>query len=204
VLSAELLVLGGLASNQAQALQQVDSALDSGAALDHFARMVAALGGPTDFVERCSHYLPSAPVQMEILAPHSGWVAGMATRDIGLLIIELGGGRRQAGHGRPQRDDFGGVFVHQHDVLVRMGFLLAAVVLLLLCGIGWALATALGAVNGHIGGALERQGTGGNPARIAFGRHTEHGEGVLQDGQQVMNPVVGLCFIMDPENWTTE
>ncbi len=96
VLSAELLVMGGLASNQAQALQQVDRALDSGAALEHFARMVAALGGPTDFVERCHHYLPSAPVQLEILAPHSGWVAGMATRDIGLLIIELGGGRRQA------------------------------------------------------------------------------------------------------------
>ena len=78
-----------------------------------------------------------------------------------------------ASHGRPQVDDFVGVFVHQQEVFVRMGFLLAAVLLLVLGGIGRALATALGAVNGHIGGALERQGTGGNPARIAFWRHAE-------------------------------
>lgn len=95
-LSAELLLIGGLAPDETQALQQVDAALASGAALAHFARMVAALGGPKDFVERAGHYLPSAPVKMEVPAPRSGWVAAMATRDIGLLIIELGGGRRQA------------------------------------------------------------------------------------------------------------
>jgi thymidine phosphorylase len=58
--------------------------------------MVATLGGPADFVERASHYLPAAPVQLSVLAPRSGWVAGMATRAIGLLINELGGGRRRA------------------------------------------------------------------------------------------------------------
>lgn len=96
VLSADLLLIGGLALDQAQALRQVDTALDSGAALERFARMVAALGGPVDFVERTRHYLPAAPVQMKVIAPYSGWVGGMATRDIGLLIIELGGGRRRA------------------------------------------------------------------------------------------------------------
>ena len=59
-----------------------------------------------------------------------------------------------AGHGRSQIDDFVGVFVHQQDVLVRMRFLLAAVLLPLLRGIGGTWATALGAVNGHIRGAL--------------------------------------------------
>jgi thymidine phosphorylase len=29
-------------------------------------------------------------------APHSGFVTGMATRDIGLAVVELGGGRRKA------------------------------------------------------------------------------------------------------------
>jgi len=95
-LSAELLQIGGLAPDEGQALQQIDAALASGAALAHFERMVAALGGPSDFVERVGHYLPSAPVQMEIRAPRSGWVAAMATRDIGLLVVELGGGRRKA------------------------------------------------------------------------------------------------------------
>ncbi len=73
-----------------------------------------------------------------------------------------------------------------------MGLLLAAGLLLLLRGMGGTLTTALGAVNGHIGGALQRQGAGGNPARVALRRHPESGEGPLQDGQQVMNPVVGL------------
>ena len=59
-----------------------------------------------------------------------------------------------AGHGRSQIDDFVGVFVHQEEVFVRMGFLLAAVLLLLLGGIGGPLATALRAVDGHIRGAL--------------------------------------------------
>lgn len=58
--------------------------------------MVSALGGPTDFVEKCSDYLPVAPVQQAILAPRSGWVGSMATRDIGLLVVDLGGGRHQA------------------------------------------------------------------------------------------------------------
>lgn len=96
-LSAELLLVGGLAIDEAQALQQVDRALDSGAALERFARMVATLGGPADFVERAHHYLPAAPVQIQVTAPHGGWISGMATRAIGLLVIELGGGRRQAG-----------------------------------------------------------------------------------------------------------
>jgi thymidine phosphorylase len=96
MLSAELLQLGGLAPTLEQALQQVDGALHSGRALDHFARMVHALGGPANFCERPSSYLASAPVQMEVRAERAGWISGMATRDIGLQVIALGGGRHQA------------------------------------------------------------------------------------------------------------
>ena len=95
-LCAELLLIGGLATSPEQALEKVNTALDSGAALEQFSRMVSALGGPTDFVEKCSDYLPVAPVQQAILAPCSGWVGSMATRDIGLLVVDLGGGRHQA------------------------------------------------------------------------------------------------------------
>lgn len=95
-LCAELLLIGGLATSPEQALEKVNTALHSGAALEQFSRMVSALGGPTDFVEKCSDYLPVAPVQQAILAPRSGWVGSMATRDIGLLVVDLGGGRHQA------------------------------------------------------------------------------------------------------------
>ena len=95
-LSAELLLLGGLAQGQEQALQRVDAALDTGAALEHFARMVAALGGPVDLVERATAHLPRAALQLPVRAARSGWVDRMATRDIGLLIVALGGGRRHS------------------------------------------------------------------------------------------------------------
>jgi len=96
ILSAELLVIGGLVPDVPGGLNAVDAALRSGRALERFGRMVHAQGGPADFCERAGHYLPQAPVQMPVPAPRSGWVQAMATRDIGLLVITLGGGRHQA------------------------------------------------------------------------------------------------------------
>jgi len=96
MLSAELLLIGGLARELDDAMQRVDAVLADGRALERFARMVAALGGPIDFVERADAYLPIAPVQRPVLAARSGYVDGIATREIGLLVVELGGGRRQA------------------------------------------------------------------------------------------------------------
>ena len=95
-LCAELLLIGQLATTPQQALEKVHTALQSGAALEQFSRMVSALGGPTDFAEKSSVYLPKAPVQQAILAPHKGWVSGMETRNIGLLVVDLGGGRHQS------------------------------------------------------------------------------------------------------------
>src|SRR5882762_9356212 len=121
------------------------------------------------------------------------------------VLVERGMGRRGyllligcflvvlfAGHGRSQIDHFVGVLVHQQEVLICMRFLLAAVLLPLLCGIGGTLATTLRAVDGHSRSPLQRQGAGGNPAFFALRPNTESGEGPLQDGQQVMHPIVGL------------
>jgi thymidine phosphorylase len=95
-LSAELLLIGGLADRIDDALARVDTVLADGSALERFARMVAALGGPSDFVEGADTHLPVAPVRLPVRAVRSGWVRGMATREIGLLVVELGGGRRRA------------------------------------------------------------------------------------------------------------
>jgi thymidine phosphorylase len=58
---------------------------------------VAALGGPADLLERPAAYLPVAPVVLPVPAPRSGVLTAMQTRDIGLAVVELGGGRRKAG-----------------------------------------------------------------------------------------------------------
>ena len=67
-----------------------------------------------------------------------------------------------AGHGRSQRDDFVGVFVHQEEVVVRMGFLLAAVLLLLLGGIGGLVATRLASRSGASPRAAKARGKTGS------------------------------------------
>jgi thymidine phosphorylase len=106
MLSAELLLIGKLAPDRDAALQRVDAVLADGRALEHFARMVAALGGPADFCEHADRHLAAAPVQRPVRAARGGFVQGMDTRGIGLLAIELGGGRRQAGDAIDHRVGF--------------------------------------------------------------------------------------------------
>ncbi len=92
-LCAELLHLCGKAGSNREATAMALDALETGRAAETFGRMVVALGGPPDFVENCSGHLPSAPVSREITATDNGFVSGIATREIGLAVVSLGGGR---------------------------------------------------------------------------------------------------------------
>ncbi|SDL21203.1 thymidine phosphorylase [Modicisalibacter muralis] len=96
-LACEMLLAGNLADSRAQALDRLDGALRSGAAAERFARMIASLGGPADFLERHDLYLPHAPVTRAVHAPRAGVVQAMDTRALGMAVVELGGGRLQAG-----------------------------------------------------------------------------------------------------------
>ncbi len=95
-LGAHMLRLGGLAASDAAAQGKLEAALRSGAGAERFSRMVAALGGPADFVERPDRYLPVAPVVVPVPAPQAGYVSAIATRSLGLVVVELGGGRHRA------------------------------------------------------------------------------------------------------------
>ena len=95
-LSAELLVLGGLHDSNQAAEEALEKALASGKAAEVFARMVSGLGGPADFVEKVDEYLLRAAVECVVPAPGAGFVTAMETRDLGLAVVELGGGRRRA------------------------------------------------------------------------------------------------------------
>jgi thymidine phosphorylase len=92
-LGAEALVLGGLAATPDEGRARIDDALESGRAAEVFGRMVAALGGPMDFVERFPDRLPSAPVVVAVPAPAAGVVSGVATEALGQTVVRLGGGR---------------------------------------------------------------------------------------------------------------
>ncbi len=95
-LGGELLATAGLAETAEGGRRQIEIALGSGRAADLFGRMVAALGGPADFVERAADHLPAAPVVADVFAEASGIVTAIDTRGVGVAVVELGGGRRTA------------------------------------------------------------------------------------------------------------
>lgn len=91
--TAELLLLGGLAADLEQARVRVDDALDSGRAAEQFARMVVALGGPADLLERPDSHLAAAPLVRAVRAERPGMVTAQDVRALGLAVVALGGGR---------------------------------------------------------------------------------------------------------------
>ncbi|NMH66557.1 thymidine phosphorylase [Shewanella salipaludis] len=96
-LCAEMLQLGGLADDEAQARAKLQQVLDNGKAAEVFGRMVSGLGGPTDFVENYANYLPQAQIIRPVYADVSGFAHSMDTRELGLAVVTLGGGRRKPG-----------------------------------------------------------------------------------------------------------
>jgi thymidine phosphorylase len=95
-LSAELLVTGGLFGSAEAARAACERALASGEAAERFARMVAALGGPVDLLERADAHLPLPEFTLPVLPARAGFVAAEDVRAIGLAIVGMGGGRTRA------------------------------------------------------------------------------------------------------------
>jgi thymidine phosphorylase len=91
-----MLALGDLASSVAAGRARAEAALDDGRAADKFAKMVSALGGPDDFLDKPARYLEKAPVIRPCTAERPGAVIGMNARDVGLAVVGLGGGRTRA------------------------------------------------------------------------------------------------------------
>jgi thymidine phosphorylase len=92
-LSAEMLVLGKLAIDLGEARTKIEEAIASGRAADLFQRMVTTLGGPSDLLEHPTRSLEPAPVVRTVHADRPGRVQSIATRDIGVAVVALGGGR---------------------------------------------------------------------------------------------------------------
>jgi thymidine phosphorylase len=95
-LAGEMLALGGLAADAGEGRVRAEAVLADGRAAETFARMVSALGGPGDFLEHSARYLGHAAVVKPCTAERSGHVAGMDARQVGIAVVELGGGRRHA------------------------------------------------------------------------------------------------------------
>ena len=95
-LCVEMLTSGKLAKDDAEARAKLQAVLDNGKAAEVFGRMVAAQKGPTDFVENYAKYLPTAMLTKAVYADTEGFVSEMDTRALGMAVVAMGGGRRQA------------------------------------------------------------------------------------------------------------
>jgi thymidine phosphorylase len=96
-LCAEMLLLGGIAASESEAREKLNRVLDNGKAAEIFGRMISGLGGPADFVENPGLYLPESKIIRPVYAEQTGFATSMDTRELGLAVVTLGGGRRKPG-----------------------------------------------------------------------------------------------------------
>lgn len=92
-LASAMLINSKLATDKADAFKKIEQVLSSGKAAEVFSQMLAALGGPSDFIENPWGSMQKANVICEIKASEHGYLAQMNTRDIGMSVVGLGGGR---------------------------------------------------------------------------------------------------------------
>ena len=91
-LAARALALTGMKEEAARS--KVNRVIASGAAMEKFAQMVAALGGPPDMAEDWRTHLPAAAVVGDVPAPEAGYISAIDGEALGLAVVALGGGRR--------------------------------------------------------------------------------------------------------------
>ncbi|HZD53501.1 MAG TPA: thymidine phosphorylase [Woeseiaceae bacterium] len=94
-LCAELFLMMELEPGRDAARTRADEAITSGRAAEAFNRMVASLGGPTDFVRDYEKHLPVAKVVEPVYAEGDGYLVEVEGFAIGNAIVEIGGGRRR-------------------------------------------------------------------------------------------------------------
>lgn len=94
-LGAEMLLLAGVEKRVPAARKRLQAALDSGAALDRFARMVKEHGGDPRVAEH-PKLLPRAKNRVPVLAENGGWVSACDPLELAWVAVALGAGRTRA------------------------------------------------------------------------------------------------------------
>jgi pyrimidine-nucleoside phosphorylase len=95
-LAARMVMAGGLESATGPAERRVERALDSGAALDVFRRMIERQGGDPAVIDDYRR-LPQAPDRTTVPVSQGGFVAAVAAEAVGRASHALGAGRTTVG-----------------------------------------------------------------------------------------------------------
>jgi pyrimidine-nucleoside phosphorylase len=92
-LGAEMLILGGVTNEPADARARLERAISSGKALEKFREVVAAQGGDAAVCDDPARVVPAAPVREAYLSPREAVVQRVEPRAVGKGITAMGGGR---------------------------------------------------------------------------------------------------------------
>lgn len=93
-IAGEMLHLGGLADDLEEGTRRAVATIDNGAAYDKFRELVAAQGGDIRYVDQPER-LPKARLAVTTEAAAAGYVASMKADEIGMTVVDLGGGREK-------------------------------------------------------------------------------------------------------------
>ena len=96
-LAVSMLISSKIANTEAEAKTKINAVLANGEAAEVFSKMIAALGGPNNLLEAPWESMTKANVIKDVIATRSGYISGMQTRDIGLSIVGMKGGRTANG-----------------------------------------------------------------------------------------------------------
>jgi pyrimidine-nucleoside phosphorylase len=94
-LAVETILLARPQDSRSAVRSRLENYLSSGKAFEVFSKVIAAQGGDVRQLEETKR-LPQAAYKMEIKAKRKGFISECDVRELGLAIIELGGGRRKA------------------------------------------------------------------------------------------------------------
>jgi pyrimidine-nucleoside phosphorylase len=94
VLGAEMLVLAGVATDQADGRARIDNVLADGSALEVFRKIVAAQGGDPRVCDSPGSVLPKPAHRTELALP-PGRVVAIDSEALGIAALVLGAGRRK-------------------------------------------------------------------------------------------------------------
>jgi pyrimidine-nucleoside phosphorylase len=92
-LAAHMIHMAGIEKSFEKASKRARKALQDGSALKEFRKLLKSQGGDVNVIDDYS-LLPQAKVTTEVAAPKSGYIKGFQNELIGLLLIDLGGGRK--------------------------------------------------------------------------------------------------------------
>jgi pyrimidine-nucleoside phosphorylase len=109
VVASHMLVLGRKAKNFAQGRSMAQKAVQTGAALNMFRKLVIAQGGNVSYVDN-PEKLPKAKFQQDVTAQTNGYIKSINARIVGETSVDLGAGRSKKGDAI---DHAVGILVHK-------------------------------------------------------------------------------------------